>query len=127
MGKAAMQVRLQRRRVLVGIMVTAATAGTARAQDSRWLVGTWQGSIIGLSGNNARTLRVRSVAPDGAVAASWAGEEVQAAFRNGELSLTTGAGNPVTLTRSTDGKLEGFFTTNRGQGRRYSVVLEKRS
>lgn len=121
-----MQIRLTRRHILGGIVMASAMAGTARAQDGAWLVGTWQGAIIGLSGNNARTLRVRSVAPDGAVAANWGGEEVQASFRDGTLSLTTGPGNPVTLSRSADGKLEGFFTTNRGVGRRYSVVLEKR-
>ena len=116
---------LRRRELTGALILVGAFVGKAYGQDAQWLVGTWRGSIIGLAGNNSRTLRVRSVAPDGSVAANWGGEDVQGTFRNGELSLRTGPGNPVTLTRTAPGTLSGTFVTAQGTGRRYSVLLER--
>jgi hypothetical protein len=115
------------RRKVLFLSVASATLGRAvHAQAPHWLVGTWQGQVIGLrQGNNTRTMRVRSVAEDGTLDASWEGTTVPATFRNNELQLTTGAGTVVLLTRGADGNLSGSFTTNRGAGTRYSLIMQK--
>lgn len=95
----------------------------AQEPQNNWLIGRWEGNIERFSRRSgpARTLRVRSVAPDGAVDALWsvtAQDEFPCDVKvNGsEVTVIVAVSeSSVRLTREGDDMLAGKITLKSGE------------
>ncbi len=95
------------------------------AQESQysWLLGRWDGNIQRYSRRSgpARTLRVRSVAPDGTVDALWSvtGRDefpCNVTVKGSEVTILVGVSeSSIRLTRQEDEVLAGKFTLKSGE------------
>lgn len=118
--------------LLVPILVLLSyQSSLAQESQNRWLVGRWEGNIERFHHRSgpARTLRVRSVAPDGSIDALWSvasqdeypcdvkvnGSEVTIFIAVSESS--------VRLTREKDDVLAGKFTLKNGEA--FPIKLDR--
>jgi hypothetical protein len=118
-----------RRRVLLGALLVSAGA---QAQPRHWLVGRWEGAATGAGGSEGpgRVLLVEAVEADGRVRGSFAntggGQRTTAITLQGQaVTIVTGQGNTIPLTRVGNDRLEGEYTSTSGRGRRVTVGLTR--
>jgi hypothetical protein len=100
--------------------------GAASAQGAHWLLGTWEGEVVGLA-EGRRTLSVSRQNPDGTFEAVWGRDGAQRLTLRGEsLTVMSGNNNPIQLSRAAPNRLEGSFTPGGSARRSYQVVLTRR-
>lgn len=105
------------------IVVLSYRASFAQEPQNNWLIGRWEGKIEGFPRRSgpARTLRVRSVAPDGAVDALWSvtGQDefpCDVRVNGSEVTIIVAVSeSSVRLTREEDDVLAGKFTLKSGE------------
>ena len=104
------------------IVVLSHRVSFAQEPQNNWLIGRWEGNIERFSRRSgpARTLRVRSVAPDGAVDALWSvtGQDefpCDVKVNGSEVTVLIAVSeSSVRLTREEDDVLAGKFTLKSG-------------
>ncbi|MGE5302774.1 MAG: hypothetical protein ACM3TN_05565 [Alphaproteobacteria bacterium] len=105
------------------ILVLSSGTSLAEEPQNSWLIGRWEGNIEGYARRSgpARTLRVSSVAPDGAVEALWSvtGQDEfprDVMVKGSEVTIIVGVSeSSVRLTRDQDDVLAGKFTLKSGE------------
>jgi hypothetical protein len=105
------------------IVVLSFRASFAQQPPNNWLIGRWEGNIERFSrrSGSARTLRVSSVAPDGAVDALWSvtGQDefpCDVKVNGSEVTvIVVVSESSVRLTREQDDVLAGTFTLKSGE------------
>jgi hypothetical protein len=105
------------------IVVLSYRATFAQEPQNRWLVGRWEGNIERFHRRSgpARTLRVRSVAPDGSVDALWSvtGKDefpCEVTVNGSEVTILVAVSeSSVRLKREADDVLAGKFTLKNGE------------
>jgi hypothetical protein len=105
------------------IVVLSYGASFAQEPENNWLIGRWEGKIERFSrrSGSARTLRVRSVAPDGSVDALWSvtGQDefpCDVKVNGSEVTVIVAVSeSSVRLTREEDDVLAGKFTLKSGE------------
>jgi hypothetical protein len=86
-----------------------AAPGTAAATQAG-LIGTWRGTVVGLSTHNpARTLRITAMGADGHGTGSWSGEPVALQLSGDTLTFTSAANAQMSLRQTVPDRLEGTF------------------
>ncbi len=105
------------------IVLLSCRTSFAQEPQNSWLIGRWEGNIQQFSRRSgpARTLRVRSVAPDGTIDALWSvtGQDefpCNVKVNGSEVTIVvTVSESSVRLTRQEDDVLAGKFILRSGQ------------
>lgn len=113
------------------IVVFSYSASFAQEPQNNWLIGRWEGNIERFSRRSgpARTLRVRSVAPDGAVDALWSvtGQDefpCDVKVNGSEVTVLIAVSeSSVRLTREGDDMLAGKITLKSGEA--FPIKLDR--